>query len=467
MDRLPDSLMLRIFTHLSMADLGKVSSVCQTWRRITHDPSIWRSVNLEKHARGMDVKSFQLLVKTRFGPSLRHLNLANFAATSKMLRQLSKSCKNLQSLVFGRGSKFVYSSNDEVNFPPNLQLLELRPARGDFAFLKRIPRHFTMLKYLGIGSHSSKGAVPRMFVKMQNLAILDCTNCEAMKDEHVQTVAMCCPKLESFCLNGCKNIYGTTFEDLLRKCTLLRTLLLRYTPIRDSCFDSSLWAETHLEEIDISACTHLTRTGLIRLLTQIKTFRYLNLSYCGIGRAVTDSVLIAMVSFGSSAKIEMLDIRWSMNITPPVLREFLKSSPSLKCLGIYQSSHINCGAMAELLDCAPKLEILEFGAFGKASISESFLFPNLVRHCPRLKALSLINFLSLNPYTDGQLFGRLLAGCPNLERINLCEPDPTLVSLVASIRVNTTAKITQRWQCVLPAPDVTLDAVMNQLCYLW
>ena len=28
----------------------------------------------------------------------------------------------------------------------------------------------------------------------------------------------------------------------------------------------------------------------------------------------------------------------------------------------------------------------------------------------KLKALSLINFLSLNPYTDGQLFGRLLSG---------------------------------------------------------
>lgn len=162
----------------------------------------------------------------------------------------------------------------------------------------------------------------------------------------------------------------------------------------------------------------------------------------------------------------MLDIRWSMNITPQVLREFLKSCPNLKCLGVYQSSHINCNAMAELLDCVPKLEILEFGAFGKASISESFLFPNLVRHCPQLKALSLINFLSLNPYTDGQLFGRLLNGCSRLERINLCEPDPTLTSLIGSIRVTTTAKITQRWQCVLPAPDVTLDAVMNQLSYL-
>ena len=206
--------------------------------------------------------------------------------------------------------------------------------------------------------------------------------------------------------------------------------------------------------------------GLIRLLTQIKSFRYLNLSYCGIGRAVTDSVLIAMTSYGSSKNIEMLDIRWSMNVTPHVLRDFLKSCPSLKCLGIYQSSHIDCNAMAELLQCLPRLEILEFGAFGKASISESFLFPNLVQHCPELKALSLINFLSLNPYSDGQLFGRLLNGCLKLERINLCEPDPTLTSLIGSIRVTTTAKITQRWQCVLPAPDITLDAVMNQLSYL-
>ena len=172
MNELPDSLMLRIFTYLNMSDLGKASRVCRKWKRITYDPSIWRSVNLERHARTLDDKSFQLMVKSRLGPSLRHLNLSNCAVTSKMLRQLAKSCKNLHSVIFGKGSKFVISNNDEVNFPPNLELLELRPARGDFAFLKRIPRHFTKLKYLGIGSHSSKGPVPRMFVKMQNLTIL-------------------------------------------------------------------------------------------------------------------------------------------------------------------------------------------------------------------------------------------------------------------------------------------------------
>lgn len=91
-----------------------------------------------------------------------------------------------------------------------------------------------------------------------------------MKDEHVQTIAMCCPKLESFCLNGCKNIYGTTFEELLRRCNKLTTLLLRYTPIRDSCFDTGLWAQTNLEEIDISACTHLTRTGKCQIAHVIR-----------------------------------------------------------------------------------------------------------------------------------------------------------------------------------------------------
>ena len=172
MNELPDSLVLRIFTHLNMVDLGRASRVCHKWKRITYDQSIWRSVNLERHARTLDDKSFQLMVKSRLSVSLRQLNLSNCAVSSKMLRQLAKSCKNLQSVIFGKGSKLVNSSTDEVNFPPNLELLELRPARGDFTFLKRIPRHFTKLKYLGIGSHSSKGPVPRMFVKMQNLAIL-------------------------------------------------------------------------------------------------------------------------------------------------------------------------------------------------------------------------------------------------------------------------------------------------------
>jgi len=59
--------------------------------------------------------------------------------------------------------------------------------------------------------------------------------------------------------------------------------------------------------------------------------------------------------------------------------------------------------MAEVLRMLPKLEVLEYGAFGKASISESMFFPNLIRHCESLEAVSLINFASMDSVADAVL----------------------------------------------------------------
>ena len=149
-----------------------------------------------------------------------------------------RKCKSLRYLIFSRGSKLRPPSpppkytETTYEFPSQLELVELRPIKGDFSFLGRITRHFCEVKYLGIGNNSSKGAVPSMFTKMQRLVILDCTNCDTMTDDVIGKVAECCPLLESFCLNGCTYVYGWTFCTLFRSYSPLRTLLLRYTPVR-------------------------------------------------------------------------------------------------------------------------------------------------------------------------------------------------------------------------------------------
>ncbi|XP_037555734.1 F-box/LRR-repeat protein 12 [Dermacentor silvarum] len=45
-DYLPDSLLLSIFRHLQFSDICKCSSVCQRWRRVTHDWSLRRVIDV-------------------------------------------------------------------------------------------------------------------------------------------------------------------------------------------------------------------------------------------------------------------------------------------------------------------------------------------------------------------------------------------------------------------------------------
>ncbi|EDO40357.1 predicted protein, partial [Nematostella vectensis] len=150
---------------------------------------------------------------------------------------------------------------------------------------------------------------------MQQLVILDCTNCDTITDEVLAKVGQSCPLLESVCLNG--------YE----------------------CFQCYSWKNIRLEEIDISACAQLTHVGLISLVSRMHSLRYLNLSYCGVGRAVTDEVLLEMATQRSCMNLEMLDVRWSLTLTPDALFTLAQAAPFLKCLGVYQSSNISPAAM--------------------------------------------------------------------------------------------------------------------------
>ena len=468
MDCLPEIVILKIFSFLPAADLGRAAKVCFYWRRIAYDHSLWKAVNVKKHAAKIDEETLHMLIRTRFSQSLSILHLGGCKISLELLSELNRKCRSLKYLIFSRGSRLrPPNSQPEITyeFPSQLQLIELRPIKGDFAFLGRIIRHFCEVKYLGIGNNSSRGAVPSMFCKMQRLLILDCTNCDTITDEVIGKVAECCPLLESLCLNGCKYVYGRTFTELFRSCSRLRTLLLRYTPVRDDCFIIPHWKHVPIEELDISACSNITQMGLLSLVSQVKNIRYLNLSYCGVGRAVTDAVLTQMTRQRTSARLEMLDVRWSLTLTPEALYFLSRASPHLKCLGVYQSSSINPSAMAEILKVLPKLQILEYGAFGKACISESMFFPNLIRYCEFLESVSLINFASMDSLADAVLMNALADTSRHIRRINLCEPDPTLLTLVQELPDSTKAKITQRWQCVLPPPDHTLDAIIARLKY--
>ncbi|XP_032237406.1 F-box/LRR-repeat protein 2-like [Nematostella vectensis] len=468
MDGLPDVVVLKVFSFLSVADLGQVSRVCYQWQRIAYDHSLWKAVNLRRFAGSINEEILTALIRTRFSPQLVTLNLGGCRISHEVLMELTRKCKHLRYLIFGRGSKLrspLLKRSVVYEFPPELELLELRPVKGDFTFMRRISRHFCSVKYLGIGVMSSKGAVPHIFTKMQQLVILDCTNCDTITDEVLAKVGQSCPLLESVCLNGCKLVYGTTFSEFLSCCKRLKTLLLRYTPVRDECFQCYSWKNIRLEEIDISACAQLTHVGLISLVSRMHSLRYLNLSYCGVGRAVTDEVLLEMATQRSCMNLEMLDVRWSLTLTPDALFTLAQAAPFLKCLGVYQSSNISPAAMAEVLVALPRLEVLEYGAFGKAALSDTMLIPNLIRHCKLLRSLSLINFASLDSGSDSIVLNALSEGCQVLNRINLCEPDPSLLALVHRAPESTKSKITQRWQCVLPPPVHTLDTVIAGLRY--
>ncbi|VDP98611.1 unnamed protein product [Trichobilharzia regenti] len=55
--RLPEKIMLQIFSHLTHPELCNIARVCKMWRRLAYDQSLWQSLNLRPEYGGIFVSS--------------------------------------------------------------------------------------------------------------------------------------------------------------------------------------------------------------------------------------------------------------------------------------------------------------------------------------------------------------------------------------------------------------------------
>ena len=86
---MPDEVQLKIFKFLEIEDLIRCAQVSKRTRRICHDESIWKKVNLNKK-----------LVPSEFIEkyNVKYLNLSNCLAEKGVLEKLICSCQSLQKL---------------------------------------------------------------------------------------------------------------------------------------------------------------------------------------------------------------------------------------------------------------------------------------------------------------------------------------------------------------------------------
>ncbi|CAL1526334.1 unnamed protein product, partial [Lymnaea stagnalis] len=76
--RLPDEIILRIFTFLEDSDLVSASSTCLRWRRIYYDPALWKSRTFElrgySRSHPARLKMLSKYVES-MGEHLKHLRI--------------------------------------------------------------------------------------------------------------------------------------------------------------------------------------------------------------------------------------------------------------------------------------------------------------------------------------------------------------------------------------------------------
>lgn len=101
-DKLPDKVLLNIFSYLSHREICRMARVCRRWRQIAYDTRLWKNVSLRPEVSGLHVGSLESLlnlIQIRFGASLRYIELPIELITHTVLHELAAKCPNLTHML--------------------------------------------------------------------------------------------------------------------------------------------------------------------------------------------------------------------------------------------------------------------------------------------------------------------------------------------------------------------------------
>ena len=347
----------------------------------------------------------------------------------------------------------------------NLENLDLRFLYGDDSkvFITHL-RQLRNIQCLGIDNVNSSGQLEKIFVTLHNLRIVHCQNCSSFTDIHIDILASSCPKLESLCLTGCIYVTGSSFPRLLAECRHLQTLLLSCTRLRNNNILRTDWSQASLTELDVSYCYGIGESGLMEMLPKLTELRYLQLSFCGWGRALSDEVVSAM-SQTSYLQLETLDIHNSFNITGETLRKFVERCPSLTtlCVGSAITSNEELESLLKTLG-----NLKHFYITKQATIKTETVFTYVKKFCQHIETLALYNFYAINRHRVEEALVELVEACKFLKVLCIRGTNVPLRTELAHLadKVKTCAKrndieISRRPHFLLSGAKLCLDSVVK------
>ena len=352
----------------------------------------------------------------------------------------------------------------------NLEILDLRFLYGEESkVFTALLKQLNTIQCLGIDNVGLTGELEKIFVTLSNLRILHCQNCPSFNDIHVCILASSCPNLESLCLTGCIYVTGSSFPRLLTECKRLQTLLLSCTRVRNQNLMRTDWSQARLTELDISYCYGIAESGLMEMLPKLIGVRYLQLSFCGWGRALTDKVMNAM-SQTKYERLETLDIHSSFNITGEMLCKFVKNCSGLTtlCVGSAINSNEDLEALLKGLH-----NLKNFYVTKQASIKTETVFDCVKRFCRNIETLALYNFYAVNRCRVEESLVELVSACRFLKvlcirgtNVPLRTELTNLATKVKNVAKRTDIEISRRPHFLLTGAKLCLDSVVKKSAFL-
>ncbi|KAM6474269.1 S-phase kinase-associated protein 2 [Liasis olivaceus] len=268
-DTLPDELLLGIFSYLTLTDLRKVSRVCQRWRRLSLDESLWQTLdladqNLRPGAIGqllpLGVIAFRCprsciktpLFETSRALCVQHLDLSNSTIKVTDLESILSRCHSLQNLSL---EGLVLSADIVKSIAQNSCLVRLN---------------------LSGCSGFSADTLEVMVKSCPRLEELNLGWCDFTAEHLKIVVSHIPPKLLQLNLSGYReNLLIPDVKTLLERCSgLIHLDLSDCGMLKPECF-VYFHQLTHLEHLGLSRCYQIPPVALLELgeIATLKTLQ--------------------------------------------------------------------------------------------------------------------------------------------------------------------------------------------------
>lgn len=189
-DKLPDDLIVRIFSYLYSAELCVVARVCRRFESLVWRPILWKTVTLDGGGERAVRATLRHLCQRAVCASVERVYLSDGARVSdRELSFLARRCLQLTHLQM-HGCTAV-----------------TEPAVGELVSKCHNLHHLDMTGCTSVAGIGICGPDPTAHPRLA-LQYLDLTDCPAVGDDSLRTIVMCCPQLAYLYLRRCVNITG-------------------------------------------------------------------------------------------------------------------------------------------------------------------------------------------------------------------------------------------------------------------
>ncbi|OWF55061.1 uncharacterized F-box/LRR-repeat protein C02F5.7-like isoform X1 [Mizuhopecten yessoensis] len=441
--KIPEKLLLKVFSYLKHPELSYVAQVCKKWRMLAYDSRLWHVVSLRPEYSGLHVTNIDLLLSLigiRFGSTMKYIELPCELITAPILHELANKCPNLNYMTLDFSNAMqLHDFNDLNAFPCNLRSLCLCLSEVIFleGFMRRIYSCLSSLEVLhmiGTFEMSTEAEddiyevvnIGKIKAHTPNLRVVNLYGITFIDDSHIELLASNCIHLESVALNFCLRVKGSSFKVLLQRCKKLKTLLLQHTGVIDQHMIAAPWEMSIIQELDLSS-TELSTVCLESMLLRISGFTFLGLGYCEF---FSDRILELLIMRGKLNHLRAIDLSYTNALSESAIYQLLhKLGGNLEGVMIAGKPKLTENFWLNVISFLKNIRICVLGTANgwflkmQSKVHIDQVIEWYAQNCPRLERLEIQWDPDTIRFSDksNKFVDHIRLRCPNLKSFTLSD----------------------------------------------